>query len=317
MSFLPKRVLDKLKSAGYKPNSITTYNCSVKRIYRDIFKKNKYAKVNLSEFDEIKKGIDKIDNIGVRKSLVGALLAIIKAENLPKKLQKQYGDYFDSIVLLYDDKNLYKKASKKDLSKKNEVGSMKKLSEKRESLLKCAEDSKSNRDWTKYLVSCLYTYLPPLRQDEYIDMVIVSLPKDPDYKEYCLLMKGVNFMDFGNDKIVICKSKTAKKYKVRIFDLPKDLKEAIQKVRSEMNEKSKKLLNGDMFNTQPGFSLFLKRTLGASSSGLRKIYISDMMREFDTRKKMMDPKNIEKRKKIAYIMGHSITTATMIYDRFT
>lgn len=317
MLFLPNRVVEKLKKSGFRPNSIKTYSCSIKRIHRDVFKKDKYLKANLAEYDIIKKHIDSIKNIGVRKSLLAAIITIIKTEGFPDKLIKKYNDYFDVIVTLYDDNNIYKQPSKKEIEKRKNIGGMNDIVKKREEYLKIAKKSKNDRDWIKYLIASLYTYLPPLRQDEYIDMYVISLPKDTkEYTTYCNSI-GNNFIDMTNNKIVICKSKTKKKFKIRIISLPIELKKAIKMVRTEMEEDSRKLLNGKMFNSQSGFTLFLSRTLGASSSMLRKLYISELLTNMGDRKNMMKEKNIKKRKDIAYIMGHSLKMQEFTYSRLS
>jgi hypothetical protein len=313
MSFLPSKIV-KILEKKFRPNSIKTYSCSIKRIHKDFYKKDKYSEKVLLDFDNNKKNINKIKNIGTRKILVASILTILKTKESNKKIIEKYKEYFDEIIILYDDVNMYKQASKSEINKKKKIGSMKDLSDKREEFLKIAKKSNKDRDWNKYLIASLYTYLPPLRQDEYVDMYIVSLSSNSNYSNYCDIMKN-NFIDIKNNKIIICKSKTKKKYKIRIFDLPINLKNAINLFRKENDIESKKLLNGTMYKTQTGLSAFIKRTLGVSSSMLRKLYISEMLEKMGDRKNMLKEKNIKKRKEVAYIMGHSLKMQEFTYSR--
>jgi len=156
-----------------------------------------------------------------------------------------------------------------------------------------------------YVILCLYTDIPPRRNQDYQDMFVVSvLPKDDE--------KTKNYLDWTNKKMIFNHYKTAKKYGTQEIDLSdkKDLLEAITLYLKHhpLNTAKGKALpknaefrflvydDGSGLVAVNAITRILNKIFGGKkigSSQLRHIYLSSKY-------------NIDEMKEDAEAMGHSL-----------
>jgi hypothetical protein len=162
-------------------------------------------------------------------------------------------------------------------------------------------DSKVWGSYTGYLLICLYTMIPPRRNRDYSQMVIVE-------KEPSVLDKSKNYYVIDKQEFIFCNYKTASTYGEQRIKVPADL----AKVLSEYIETYKLVFpdqKGEMpllvhFDGSPihavnGITRVLNKVFGKKigSSALRHIYLSDKFG--DTLKEM---------KEVASEMSHDLNT---------
>lgn len=331
---LPQSVIAALQQK-YRPNSIKIFTFSLKKIFEEIDPQNRitFNPNHFLEFNKIKRFITaKKHKLTTQRNYISGLLAILSAylQTIPedKKLQEAYEKY----QKLYDKIN---KATKKSLqyaepteAEKEDYIPFTEVIRIREEYAKRVRDldkEEYNADelrlFQKYLLLSLYTYIPPLRGEEYINSLILppSLsPKSNKEKHYQHLTQELNknLIDIQNKKIVVAYYKTSGNYGLRYITIPKKLIEIIElsKKHNETNillPNIQKLMKNIAEPITTGhlltifYSIFEPRQI--STSMLRKIYISDYL------SKCKDP---SKRKKLAYQMGHSLENQEFIYSRF-
>ena len=156
-----------------------------------------------------------------------------------------------------------------------------------------------------YVLLSLYTMLPPLRGEDYINSLLV-------YDRY-----GINFADKNNHlnleekKLYLYNYKTSKSYGVRIIDIPDDLVKILKDFKEKTStdyvifSPKKQKLQPSSFNR-----LFNEATKGKKfgCNMARKSYVSEAI---DNKKSIAD------RKKDAKIMAHSTSTAQTYYSKLS
>jgi hypothetical protein len=141
------------------------------------------------------------------------------------------------------------------------------------------------------MVLSLYTYLPPRRNKDYAEMIIVNKRVPKDEKNYLWL---------SQNKFVFRDYKTAGSYGEQMIDIPKELRDIINKYIGKSTKKRSFLTeNGKEFPHDNTMTYVLNRALGqkVGSSQLRHIFLR---KEF--------PDDAGKRKEFAESMAHSIGT---------
>lgn len=173
-------------------------------------------------------------------------------------------------------------------------------------------ESLKNKDDPKaqlnHLILSLYTMFPPLRGGEYLNMVYYDgddLPDDPTkLKE---LLQSHNVIDLSAGKFIIVHYKTAKRYGRRELTIPNELLKIIKQFyfRQTFPDDRKPLFGREFSNS--ALTKKLNELLGkkASVDELRKAYITENAPKMTK----------DTRKKLAFIMAHSIDTQELIYHK--
>jgi len=156
----------------------------------------------------------------------------------------------------------------------------------------------------KQLVVTLYTKIPPLRPQDYVNTKFVD--KDPE---------ASNYVDLAKKELVLTEGKTMKGRDARVIKLPDEVVTVMQRVKSlfdsewliPMVKDAAKPMSGS------GFTHFLERVIGKSlgpdnvgASRLRNLYVS---RLDDT------DATADERKEAARVMGHSVGTQQTVYTK--
>jgi hypothetical protein len=302
--FLPKTILDKLKKR-YKPNSVISINNNIKRIFKEaLLVKNFDKKLLTSEFETIKKYITGLKKISVQKVMVHNIRSIIGKKH----------DGYNKLVEIYNKKHRDKTqwaiptGKKKELYKPLEVLGKKILN----------FDMSSRGNGVKMLVAGLYKYLPPLRGQDYFNAILSKLPKNVLYEQHYKKLKK-NFIDMDNWVLVIGNYKTASKHGIRVIRFTGVLVDIIKKW-----VKVAGIGNGDWFLVnrmgkkfrQDAFTKMLWRIYGDNFSVdmLRRIYISEMVSYLEELDNPVE--TIKWRKRLAFIVGHSLESQEFIYSNF-
>lgn len=268
----------------YGKSSIKTLEYGIKRIYRELYGLDQFIGIDpvIKKIDMTLKWIDQHENIKVKQNLIKTVLAFLRYPprnvKIPRDVIKQYQKYADSIV-------------NESLDKVNQFGD--KVSE---NWLDWPKVVKILNNSDNKLLALLYTQIPPLNIQEYLDTVIVNLPKIPNY-DHVLKVLGKNLFDVGNGKLVI-RYQMTNIYGDRIIDIPRKVIREILKIRGGINRVLLPLEDSEISD------IFWPRRIGTSM--LRKIYI----------KWHLGKLSLEKRKKLAYIMGHSLEAQQVIFESF-
>jgi integrase len=150
-----------------------------------------------------------------------------------------------------------------------------------------------------YLALSFYTYLPPLRSQDYINTM---------YKDETTDIHKDNYYDSDKKQLIYNTYKTIESNGKRIINVPDELAEIIDNFHKKSESKyiicsSKK---GHLSSIH--FNKILKVSAGGSCNMLRKIYISE---------KIDNGMSVNERKDTAVIMGHSLAVQQLTYSRFS
>lgn len=307
---IPIKILKK----KYRDSTIQTMTHNIKRVLRDGFDTHKYSYKPLMDRKAITKYLETIDNLAMRKTLLAAILAFVRAHECSKDLIEYYENMFDKLALEVEILNQYKMPT--ELEKYNwisweEVIRMRKHYKKNIDKLDLNNLSRSEKYYyQKYVILSLYTYLAPLRGGEFLNSVIVSgIPLNAVLKQSFKL----NYFDIDNQKFIINDHKRSQKYGKRIIDIPNKLCSIIRDWQNitgsqwlipSLTDINKHMTGAALTNMF--FLIFDPKNI--STSMLRKIFISRFLDENST--------EYEARKKLAYNMGHSLATQEFTYSRF-
>lgn len=300
----------------YKASSIKAFSINIKRLLKELFNRKIYDPKYLYNTKKVKDYILALPKLSIQKNMTASILAFLKADlDTPQEVLNQYQALFKSLVKQAESAFKYKPPSQTEEENWIPYSKVQQL-QKRYKEITSKFDFSANftyhqkQQYQKYLVLSLYTYIPPLRGEEYTNAIIVSVSSP---KLYDCLTKATkkNIMDIKHHKFVSAFYKTSSTYGTRIIDVPNPL---VKIVRTwfQITGNQNLLLNLQTNQpfTQQAFTAFLNRIFEPnriSTSMLRKIYISNKL------KTLRDP---AKRKKLAHIMGHSLETQEFIYTRF-
>jgi hypothetical protein len=125
------------------------------------------------------------------------------------------------------------------------------------------------------LVLGLYTKIPPRRNVDYIDMLIVRKNTPQDSTN--------NFLDVASKRFIFNKYKTAGSYKTQVIDIPDDLMKIITlylKHRPKTEEDTNQLLvsfKGEPYTQNNSMTRILNKIFDAKvgASMLRKLYLTN------------------------------------------
>lgn len=271
------------------------YENNFNRIVKLVFK-NKEPKNLLSErnIDKIIEYVDSTEFTANTKShLLRSWKKIANLRGIEGDTTK-----LDNKVKEHNDNATYTPASKTE--NENRI-TMQYLEQRRDFYKnRIIEDEFSTADTYNLLLS-LYTYLPPLRSEDFYNTVIKTDETDEDTD---------NYYDMDTQKLVINKYKTAKSHGKRVIDVPDALHETIKAFHDKT--KSEYLICSTIKSklTAVTVNQMFKRSLkkDVSCNMIRKCYISSNIDKGMT---------AEQRKKDAQIMGHSLNVQQMTYSRFS
>lgn len=305
---LPLTLYDSLL-VKYKPSSIKTFAINIKRILNDVYNLDEYQMKPLLNVKRVSDYIlNDVPKLTSQLNLAAAVLTILKFEkNIPERVIDYYQKLFDNVSKQLAQEQKYPTPTE------DEKNNLIKWSE----VLKIAKSYKGTSPadeykYIKYLVLSLYTLIPPLRGQDYLNAIIMKVDNPKDYPRL-LSITNKNIFDLKNKKFVIGHYKTEKTHGTRIIDIPPKLIPIVEDwfKQTETQILIPNLKEKDKPMTQQAFTDLLFRIFqpkNISTSMLRKIYISYKLKSIKN--------NPEKRKKLAYIMGHTLETQEFIYNRF-
>lgn len=322
---IPKKLIKKL-GEKYRDSSITAFNGRMKRIFTQVFKTNEYDSALLYESEQILDYIKSLAKVSVQKNILSAVVAFSRAEEMPDKYIKEYEAEFKILADQNEALQQYKPPSDEELENFIPFGDVIKIRDnyaetmpnykidELEAQNKLQEATKHQKTvYQKYLILSLYTYVPPLRGEDWFNAVIIPVE---NAELYPTLLKAMNkhIVDVTNNKLVVGTYKTSDKYGTRIIDLPQELVNIINRSFKINNGNPNLLINYNDSKNRPmneqAFNKFMNKIFqpkNISSSMLRKMYISEKLKEIKTP---------EERKKLALVMGHSLASQEFTYSRF-
>lgn len=299
MQQLEEQLVEKFKKKELKDTTIHVYISSIKRVIKEVFD-GKLPELNDKEVQkEIIKYLysDKV-TMSSKKTIMNGL---INCYTILKYDTSLLEEEFKKIIRITSEERVYAKPTENELKHKK---SLKKIILRRD-VYKNLLKMEFKKEDLYYLLLCLYTYLPPLRGQDYYNTLLLY-----DCDELKEKNKD-NYLCLNEKKIVLNDHKTVKIYGARSFELPNELIEVLTDFKKKSNSKwvicstkGTKLDHGNFYKLMT--SAFGEKI---SSSMMRKIYISE---------EIIDKKiTADERKKISYIMGHSVEQQELTYSKFS
>lgn len=294
---LEKKLKDHYKNI--KENTMKTYIYNFKRLV-------KMCDIEDGEYDSdntINKVIKycKEQTNGMCNSLLNSYLKCLKVltetvnEDIEKKIMNIIKENYNNSLVLSE-------ANEKEKNNYIKIEDIIKIREKHKNNL--TDDFKKEDIY--YVLLCLYTMLPPLRSQDYYNSYLYEDSTKEDE------LNNKNYLCLKKKQLIINDSKTSKHYGTKIIDLSEELIQILNNFKNK--SKSKYVLcsikgNKILSNNFP--RLFNEALEGKkiSSSMMRKTYVSDNVID-----KNID---VDKRKEISKIMGHSINTQINTYSKFS
>lgn len=241
-------------------------------------------------------------------ALVVYLKAIGKSSEKYDKCIKEMGKQIEE----QDKKNEPTESEKKNIVKRDEIESI--LQNLKENIIKLEQQNKYNMKYFRtiqnYLIINLYFLIPPMRNDYVLVDVYESLP--------VIITKERNYISLEDEKLIINRYKTDKKYGTIEVKLPVKIRDIIRKVFRKREEIFPKLrgenallLNSELnrmskVNLIQNLNTIFKRKVSVTM--LRKSYISE---------KYPVEYTIEDMERDARIMGHSVSLQQSTYRKRT
>lgn len=298
---------DKIKTEllkNYAPNSVKSYFFSFRKVIKGVYDKNlsNITLEDIKDTDKVKKYLESIENLSIRKVLLNGYIKVIYHMNIPLKDRNELDQYLKELQREEQKSREYAKPTEKEKAMKFEYS---KISDE----LKKIESKYKFKKWQnitnsiKLIMLTILKNIPPLRNEDYATTQIVykDSPKIKDKNRLIIREKKWILKDF----------KTKKSINERVFDVPTDVIDAIKKVKAIYPDYTyifPKITNIKKPAITQSVTNFLKRMLGGGVQILRKIYISDMIDK---------GANADDRKKTANIMGHSAKQAMFNYSKFS
>lgn len=293
-----EKSLRKSQELNINEKSYNIYRTKFLRLVRECFK-GVFVSFNSIEIIEKicdfldKSGIGNYEKIGMLNGTMKILrLAEIDINNLVIVAKKKINEYNENNVLI-----------KANVKETENYMSMEEIEKKRDEIKKTLTKYFTLND-IYYVLLSLYTYLPPLRSEDYCRTVL-CFNKEENPEEY------ISYLCLKSKKLHIAQGKTFGKHGERIIDVPDELVYTLKMFKIKSNSKYVICAkNGSRVSSAYFTKLFNEATgKKISSSMMRKIYVSDEI--IDKNKKAVD------RIKTAKIMGHSVGTQTNSYGKFS
>ena len=301
-------ILKKLIAKGHIESSANVYLTKFKRImnyvlegkvelFPDAFKKVLYLHPNKYS-EEVLDFINKPEiTIYEKESLLKGFIKCLEALDIDttiylEKFQPKLTD------LKYDKE--YQESTKKEEENKLSQNDLIKLRDE----WKVQLTDKFTKYDIYYVLLSLYTYIQPLRSQDYYNTRLVS--------QYWSHRKDkINHLDLSEKKLYLYDYKTASTYGTREISVPDEL----IKILDDFNKKS---LSGYIICSPKGQKLEannFNRMFNEATKG--KKFSCNMARKCFVAEGIDNNKPIEERKNDARIMAHSTSTAQCYYSKFS
>ncbi len=324
MISIPITYINKIKK--HKPDiqesTLKTYICNIQKLHEHINAKRFNIKF-LKDYNSIIEILeDKNYSLSTKRNYIISILVFIKADStISESISNKYSDYLNKLTDIQNEK--YYDNDKNNKEAENWI-SLNEINIIKEKLLKeyntlNPDSTESVFKYQKYLLLSLYTLLPPIRNDYAGETIIIEKNtlnnKDTDYNSYC-----INTIILNESKFILCNYKTKGSYGNKVIIIPEELNQILYhwyKLRKNVfkDHPSKKMYllikasNHDEYLSKNHLTKYLNNIFypkKISTTLLRKIYLSEKYPVIHTYREM---------KNDAYIMGHDINTAKMIYSK--
>lgn len=301
MTFIPDKIINKLKE-NYRESSLKTMDGQIKRIHK-MANLDKFNEKLLIDLKKMKNLLNNMEKTNVKKSLINSSMKVLEVmDNVPNKLLKEYKEWFRLSARNHENKYHYGELDEKQ---KDSFISLEEIKKMRGEYSKKNDLEGNPYEYLKYVVLSLYTYLPPLRGEDYFKTRLIKCPSF----EKCLKTLPYNFYDLKTNKLVLKEYKTSGTHGTRIIEFPSELSKIIDKW-AKINPSDFLIPNLQTKNamSQSGFTDFLNRLFKPhkiSTSMLRKIYISETVPKL----------SVSERKTLAKTMAHSLVMQEFIYRK--
>jgi integrase len=160
------------------------------------------------------------------------------------------------------------------------------------------ETIQDQKDPTDRLITALYSYLPPLRMEDYINLQVVNPPRNTQrgrsYKE----PEG-NHINLKSNNLVLKNYKTSNYHGTRTIAIPFKLAEEIQRYLKSTGNRKLLPLSSSAFNRR------MNRLFGASVNTFRKAYVSQFAPKMTA----------QQLSELSQILGHKISTQMLSYRK--
>lgn len=285
--YFPEHIYKKLEDS-VKPETVKRYYFWLRKVM-PTYSSGQLQQLHRTKEEEIRKRPD-------ATSLLAAIIKLLKIEGVQEgdKIMNQTEKLLNDIRGSKMD--VIAQPKQKDLDNELTVESIMALRNKKEEEF---NKKPSLRLGLQLQVLYLYTEIPPLRSQDYIN---TSFDKN----------ESINYIDLDRKELIIREGKTTNKANSRIIDIPDKAVDIIKKVKELSQSKwlIPKVQTPSEHMKNDTFAKFLNTIFGksVSSSRLRNIFVSSYN---DANM------SIEDRKKNANIMGHQVSTSQAIYTKFS
>ena len=313
--FLPDRIISKLRD-HYKEGSVKVYDNVILKLFRGLHSTSTPTKLvfetstptklvfEMSTLEDTKSVTKYLESIEPKESkrILVIINTILKHTDTPPQ---SVIDYYAKIS-----KNLARHVKLRSYAKPSDVTRYATL----ESLINLRTTrTPGTRD---YLLLTLYTSMPPLRGEEWCSLRISVAREIPETG---------NYLDMNSWTLILRDYKTSKQYGERKIRLPEEIISVLKNyidahITLTPNDGNFPYLfpgqNGERGLSSQAFNDCWCRLTSphrVSTSMLRKIYISEMMRY--VRKTRTETEAAHISDSLAWIMGHSVATQEFTYNR--
>ena len=298
-----------LLKAGLKASTINQYGIDIKGYIKSLTGKDiKNPVWSRSYFEDIRQIFNELNRPELspvwRNSKSSALLTIYRNSEEPNEeilaVLEAMAKYYRKLA---DDQKQMRTATSKELANQVFIEEVRDVFKKQGQKI---NPDKIDKLYTQYIIAGLYSYIPPLRPQDYVNLKIDS----SDLSE--------NSIDSKDWKLRIVEHKTAKKYGTKSINIPMVLRPILGKYIDLLKKDNiewlfpqekdnKNHIDRARFSLLMG-QLFKSYGLGdnVSPSILRKSYISEA-NQFMTGRQL---------KNLAKTMGHEPATQQVIYTVF-
>jgi hypothetical protein len=297
--------IEKSRDITYK--SLDNYMWSLKTLYKSMETKMKFDSLNwVNNTDKINDFLEGYKPT-TRKNFISAIVVALSTE--PNRHQKLLGYYKEQLNQLFKEQEALQQSQElTETQKKNwtTMASLKKVAvDYRKEVNKIMDrgspfSKKDIATYQEYLLSMLYTEMPPLRND-YAGMVITYDETNLD--------ADTNYFVVGEEVcyFVLNNYKTKKQYGSQIIDIPEEVYPVVTAWLGLNPTKFFLINNKNNPLNSNGLTKLLNKVFSSTgkkiSSGLlRHIYLSERY-EANEKKKMKDAKS----------MLHSVATQQKVY----
>jgi hypothetical protein len=280
----------------YKQSSMKTIQSRIKNLFLNVFNSGKF---DIKKMEDLEKIIIYVSTQASASSTFNSYYQVYKASREPnEKIIKEYEEVLK--ILKKDDRQKQTMREATDEEKENTI-TKQELIELRKQYDILAKD-KNNKNYIKNnirrLILYLYTELPPLRSQDYINTKYIN-------------EDGFNFMDIENKNLKVKQGKVENS--IRDIYINDDLLQVIKETKNNVDSDYviPKIRNVKENMTNSAFTHFFNNIFDGkkiSSTKLRNIFISDMIDNKATAKQRIAT---------AEIMGHGLGTATSIYTKYS